>query len=207
MVGSLAGCSMRKEQLAVRAFPQTLASTCGPAAAPSHDDAAAIDAPVGRSFPDIARPPPLCLDRCHLKPRNGLLYEVCSRGRWMKNTMSIRPLPDEVVAQIKSSTTIVSLTGVVLELLKNSLDAKASKVDITVDFARGGCVVEDNGLGIPPAEFSQDGGLGKLYCMCRLHICKYKPNLTIKTPRNFTQLNRILASTAPFSPRFQQCLF
>ncbi|KAJ4347582.1 DNA mismatch repair protein [Ascochyta clinopodiicola] len=78
--------------------------------------------------------------------------------------MSIRPLPDEVVAQIKSSTAIVSLTGVVLELLKNSLDARASKIDVTVDFARGGCTIEDDGLGIAPAEFREDGGLGKLYC-------------------------------------------
>ena len=78
--------------------------------------------------------------------------------------MSIRPLPDEVVAQIKSSTAIVSLSGVVVELLKNSLDGKAARVDVTVDFARGGCTVEDNGLGIPPAEFSEDGGLGKQYC-------------------------------------------
>lgn len=86
--------------------------------------------------------------------------------------MSIRPLPDEVVAQIKSSTAIVSLIGVVLELLKNSLDAKAAKIDVTVDFARGGCTVEDDGLGIPPAEFSEDGGLGKLYCMYALR-CMY----------------------------------
>lgn len=78
---------------------------------------------------------------------------------------SILPLPDDVVAQITSSTAIVSLTGVVLELLKNSLDAKATRVDAAVDFARGGCVVEDNGLGISPLEFAQDGGLGKLYCM------------------------------------------
>ena len=86
----------------------------------------------------------------------------------MKSTMSIRPLSDEVVAQIKSSTAIVSLTGVVLELVKNSLDAKASRIDVTINFARGGCTVEDDGLGIPPAEFDEDGGLGKLYCMCTL---------------------------------------
>lgn len=78
--------------------------------------------------------------------------------------MSIRPLPEEVVAQIKSSTAIVSLTDVVIELLKNSLDAKATRIDVTVEFARGGCTVEDDGMGIPPAEFSEDGGLGKLYC-------------------------------------------
>ena len=80
---------------------------------------------------------------------------------------SILPLPEDVVAQIKSSTAIVSLTGVVLELLKNSLDAKTTKIEATVDFARGGCTVEDNGLGISPLEFREEGGLGKLYCMCR----------------------------------------
>lgn len=79
--------------------------------------------------------------------------------------MSIRPLPDGVVAQIKSAAVIVSLTGVVLELLKNSLDARASKIIVTVDFTRGGCTIEDDGLGISPAEFSEGGGLGKLYCM------------------------------------------
>ena len=78
---------------------------------------------------------------------------------------SILPLSEDVVAQIKSSTAIVSLTGVVLELVKNSLDAKATKIEATVDFARGACAVEDNGLGISPLEFREEGGLGKLYCM------------------------------------------
>lgn len=82
------------------------------------------------------------------------------------STQSILPLPEHVVAQIKSSTAIVSLTGVVLELLKNSLDAKATKVEAAIDFARGGCSVEDDGLGVSPLEFREEGGLGKLYCMC-----------------------------------------
>jgi DNA mismatch repair protein MLH3 len=76
----------------------------------------------------------------------------------------ILPLPEHVVAQIKSSSAIVSLRDVVLELLKNSLDAKATRIEATVDFTRGGCTVEDNGLGIAPAELREDGGLGKLYC-------------------------------------------
>jgi DNA mismatch repair protein MLH3 len=77
---------------------------------------------------------------------------------------SILPLPEEVVAQIKSSTAILSLAAVVLGLLKNSLDAKATKIEATVDFARGGCTVEDDGLGISPPEFREEGGLGKRYC-------------------------------------------
>jgi DNA mismatch repair protein MLH3 len=81
---------------------------------------------------------------------------------------SILPLPEDVVAHIKSSIAIVSLHDVVLELFKNSLDAKATKVEATVDFSRGGCTVEDDGLGIAPAEFREGGGLGKLYCRSHL---------------------------------------
>lgn len=77
--------------------------------------------------------------------------------------MSIQALPPDVVAQIKSSATITSLNWVVFELLKNSLDASSTKIEVTVDYGRGACIVEDNGLGIPPAEFRDDGGLGKLY--------------------------------------------
>lgn len=77
--------------------------------------------------------------------------------------MSIQQLPEEVIAQIKSSTTITSLNGVILELMKNSLDAGSTKIDVTVDYSRGGCLVEDNGSGILPSEFGSTGGLGKLY--------------------------------------------
>lgn len=85
-------------------------------------------------------------------------------GATGESAVSILPLPEDVVAQITSSTAIVSLTGVVLELLKNSLDAGATRFEATVDFGRGGCVVEDDGLGIAPNEFREEGGLGKLYC-------------------------------------------
>lgn len=82
----------------------------------------------------------------------------------MPNTIpSIRPLPAEVAAQIKSSTTINSLSVVVLGLLANSLDADARRVDINVDLRRGAASVEDDGIGIPPKEFSEYGGLGKPY--------------------------------------------
>lgn len=83
----------------------------------------------------------------------------------MAQVPPIRPLPPEVVAQIKSSTAIVSLAGVVRELLHNALDAQATRIKATIDFARGACIVEDDGLGIPPREFREEGGLGKLYCM------------------------------------------
>ncbi|KAK0634332.1 hypothetical protein B0T17DRAFT_513047 [Bombardia bombarda] len=81
--------------------------------------------------------------------------------------MSIQPLPGDVVAQIKSSATITSLNGVIAGLLQNSLDAGASQVNISVDYSRGNCSVEDNGLGIPPANFRDNGGLGELHCTSR----------------------------------------
>lgn len=80
--------------------------------------------------------------------------------------MSIQPLPSDVVAQIKSSITITSLNGVICELVKNSLDAVSTKIEVSVDYNRGGCIVEDDGLGIHPSEFGDNGGLGKLYREC-----------------------------------------
>ena len=82
----------------------------------------------------------------------------------MPNTIpSILPLPPEVAAQIKSSTTINSLATVVLGLLANSLDADARRVDINVDLRRGAASLEDDGNGIPPKEFGENGGLGKSF--------------------------------------------
>ncbi|KAL6901323.1 hypothetical protein GGI43DRAFT_374494 [Trichoderma evansii] len=77
--------------------------------------------------------------------------------------MSIRLLPEDVVGKIRSSSTITSLNGVVCGLLKNSLDAGATKINIYVEYERGNCTVEDNGVGIVPGDFSEDGGLGKSY--------------------------------------------
>jgi hypothetical protein len=95
-------------------------------------------------------------------------FSACRRAsfgfnNWLSNRMSIRPLPPDVVAQIKSSTTITSLNGVVSELVQNSLDAGSTKIDISVDYSRGGCIVEDDGLGILPSEFGKTGSLGKPY--------------------------------------------
>ncbi|KAF4119497.1 DNA mismatch repair protein MLH3 [Geosmithia morbida] len=75
--------------------------------------------------------------------------------------MSIKQLPDHVVDKLRSSVTITSLNSVVLGLLRNSLDAGASKVEITVDYSRGNCTVQDDGIGIPSDEFQEGGGLGK----------------------------------------------
>ncbi|KAK5143100.1 DNA mismatch repair protein [Rachicladosporium monterosium] len=75
----------------------------------------------------------------------------------------ILPLPKDIATQIHSSKQIINLQGVILALIENSLDAGASKIDLTVDFRRRGCTIEDNGPGIRPHEFGEDGGLGRMY--------------------------------------------
>ncbi|KAL4906397.1 hypothetical protein BDW74DRAFT_150252 [Aspergillus multicolor] len=81
----------------------------------------------------------------------------------MMNDRQIQPLPREVAAKIKSSTSITHLNAVILDLVKNALDANAQSIFVTVDYRRGGCVVEDDGAGILPIEFELEGGLGKSY--------------------------------------------
>jgi DNA mismatch repair protein MLH3 len=76
----------------------------------------------------------------------------------------ILPLPPEVQSQIRSSIDITSLSDVVIELIKNSLDAQARAVHIEVDYLHGGCCVEDDGTGIPAEELSEHGHLGSMYC-------------------------------------------
>ncbi|KAL8727641.1 MAG: hypothetical protein Q9181_005636 [Wetmoreana brouardii] len=78
-----------------------------------------------------------------------------------KTSSAIRPLPDEVAAQIKSSTTISSLEHVIVGLVQNALDAGSRRIEVSVDYGRGACIVEDDGLGIDPREFLEAGGLGK----------------------------------------------
>ncbi len=79
------------------------------------------------------------------------------------DTLPILSLPPQVAAQIKSSTTISSLTCVILGLITNSIDAEASTIHVIVDFSRGTATVEDDGIGIPPKEFTEGGGLGRLH--------------------------------------------
>lgn len=78
----------------------------------------------------------------------------------MSRILSLSP---EVIFGIQSSKHITSLQAVVLSLLENSLDASSNKVEIEVDFRRGGCTIEDNGTGISSAEFLESGGLGRMY--------------------------------------------
>ncbi|KAM0711808.1 hypothetical protein Q7P35_001177 [Cladosporium inversicolor] len=75
----------------------------------------------------------------------------------------ILPLSEDDISRINSSKQITSLSGVILALLENALDAEATKINVSVNFARGSSIVEDNGTGISSVEFSEHGGLGKTH--------------------------------------------
>lgn len=77
--------------------------------------------------------------------------------------MAIRRLPDGVIDKIRSASSVTSLNQVVSGLVKNALDAEASKIVIYVDYTRGNVTVEDNGEGIDPSEFGLEAGLLQPY--------------------------------------------
>lgn len=83
----------------------------------------------------------------------------------MANTQAaIKLLPIEAQVQLKSSVVLNSLNDAIIGLIKNSLDAQAQSIRVEVDFARGSCCVEDDGVGIPASEFGTSGGLGLMHC-------------------------------------------
>jgi DNA mismatch repair protein MLH3 len=81
----------------------------------------------------------------------------------LRDTNRIQKLSDDAIRSIHSSKTIISEEDVAIALLENSLDAGATKVEITINRSRGSCAATDNGRGIPSYEFFEDGGLGKMY--------------------------------------------
>jgi DNA mismatch repair protein MLH3 len=94
--------------------------------------------------------------------------DILSLSRCDSKPGRIKALSAEDIAQLKSSTQITSLRDVVLGLLCNALDAEAHSISVHVQFNRGSCTVEDDGIGIPPSEFSEDGGLLKTYRKTKL---------------------------------------
>ncbi|KAG1783040.1 hypothetical protein EV702DRAFT_996112 [Suillus placidus] len=70
---------------------------------------------------------------------------------------SLNQLSVETRAKLRSAQLLTSLQQVVSELLQNSLDARASQVDIGVNCEEWSCWVRDNGAGISKAGLTMIG--------------------------------------------------
>jgi len=89
---------------------------------------------------------------------------------------SIQPLPQHVIAQLRSSVTITSLADCIQQLLMNSeciylplryigiltqaqtgLDASAANIDLSVNLIRNSITIQDDGDGILPADIALIG--------------------------------------------------
>lgn len=80
----------------------------------------------------------------------------------------IRLLDDISQRKIRYSVQVLSLNDVVLELIKNALDAQAHNVKIALNYTHGFCSVLDDGHGISAKEFEENGGLGKPFHTSKL---------------------------------------
>ncbi|KAJ9652935.1 DNA mismatch repair protein [Neophaeococcomyces mojaviensis] len=93
------------------------------------------------------------------------------------NKQRIYQLDSVSQARIKSSVQISSLNDIIIELVKNALDAQADSISVELNYCHGFCMVQDDGHGILAQEFAEDGKLAHPYCEC-LEIASRVPPLT-----------------------------
>jgi hypothetical protein len=114
------------------------------------------------------------------------------------NDARIRHLSPDVAKQIRSSVSLTHLNEVVVELVKNSLDAGAQLISVTVDYLRGGCVVQDDGYGIPADAFEDGAGLGlphRAYSIPWLQDALTDNRyFKVQSPRTYSWISRVLPS-------------
>lgn len=65
-----------------------------------------------------------------------------------EDTPVIARLPQETQSRLRSTQILTSLVQIVSELVQNSLDAEASRVDVGLDCKEWMCWVRDDGHGI-----------------------------------------------------------
>lgn len=67
--------------------------------------------------------------------------------------MEIKRLPNEIISKIAAGEVIISPSAIIKELLENSLDAGASKIEISLNSELKKIAIKDNGKGINKDDF------------------------------------------------------
>lgn len=63
----------------------------------------------------------------------------------------VLPLSSETQSQLRSTQILTSLPQIISELVQNSLDAKATRIEVGVDVVQWECWIKDDGTGISKA--------------------------------------------------------
>lgn len=84
-------------------------------------------------------------------------------------------LNEPTQAKIRSTQILTTLPQIVSELIQNSLDAKASHIDVGLDSDNWMCWVRDDGLGITKQDLEALASDGS-----DMRYCKYPPPILIR---------------------------
>lgn len=76
---------------------------------------------------------------------------------------SIHQLSSNVVSCLRSQVVVASVAQCISELIQNSIDASATRIDVTLHSEDLYISVKDNGCGITPEDMKY---VGAAHCMC-----------------------------------------
>lgn len=86
---------------------------------------------------------------------------------------TIIQLPLSTQSQLRSTQILTSLTQVLSELIQNSLDAKATQIEVGVDCEGWECWVRDNGVGIKKDDLSLLAKVGRYGMFTLTRYCQF----------------------------------